>query len=149
MQKVPSRKGWIKYTVMKDMNNIEYELKGTEYKPIKTKNMSADGFIKYIDEMGYSWSDFDRPDEMENLIEQYAESYHQYKLSQSKEFKVLMYNGGFIDEYELAQGVCELAQGVYESDKPRLVLTNMGRQTEKYVENLKKCELKTVRLIIE
>jgi hypothetical protein len=29
-------------------------------------------FSEYLDKMGYSWNDFDRTYEMENLIEQYA-----------------------------------------------------------------------------
>ena len=30
-------------------------------------------FEEYLDKMGYSWNDFDRTYEMENLIEQYAD----------------------------------------------------------------------------
>ena len=30
-------------------------------------------FVEYLDKMGYSWNDFDRTYEMENLIEQYAD----------------------------------------------------------------------------
>ena len=30
-------------------------------------------FEEYLDKMGYSWNDFDRPYEMQNLIEQYAD----------------------------------------------------------------------------
>jgi hypothetical protein len=30
-------------------------------------------FTEYLDKMGYSWNDFDRTHEMENLIEQYAD----------------------------------------------------------------------------
>ena len=30
-------------------------------------------FEEYLDKMGYSWNDFDRTNEMENLIEQYAD----------------------------------------------------------------------------
>lgn len=30
-------------------------------------------FEKYLEKMGYSWNDFDRTYEMENLIEQYAD----------------------------------------------------------------------------
>lgn len=30
-------------------------------------------FEKYLEKMGYSWNDFDRAYEMENLIEQYAD----------------------------------------------------------------------------
>ena len=29
-------------------------------------------FKDYLDKMGYGWNDFDRPHEMEGLIEQYA-----------------------------------------------------------------------------
>lgn len=30
-------------------------------------------FEEYLDKMGYSWNDFDRTNEMEGLIEQYAD----------------------------------------------------------------------------
>ena len=30
------------------------------------------GFKEYLDKMGYSWNDFDRPYEMQNLIEQFT-----------------------------------------------------------------------------
>lgn len=30
-------------------------------------------FEEYLEKMGYSWNDFDRTYEMENLIEQYAD----------------------------------------------------------------------------
>ena len=35
--------------------------------------MRMKDFEDYLDKMGYSWNDFDRPYEMQNLIEQYAD----------------------------------------------------------------------------
>ena len=31
-------------------------------------------FEKYLEKMGYSWNDFDRPYEMNNIIEQFADA---------------------------------------------------------------------------
>jgi len=38
-------------------------------------------FEEYLDKMGYSWNDFDRTNEMENLIEQYADEKAKQALS--------------------------------------------------------------------
>lgn len=35
--------------------------------------MDVKTFEEYLEKMGYSWDDFDRTYEMENLIEQYAD----------------------------------------------------------------------------
>lgn len=44
-----------------------------------------DGFEEYLDKMGYSWNDFDRPYEMQNLIEQFANEKVSKELKELKE----------------------------------------------------------------
>ena len=43
--------------------------------------MRMKDFEDYLDKMGYGWNDFDRPYEMQNLIEQYADEKAKQALS--------------------------------------------------------------------
>lgn len=59
-------------------------------------------FEKYINDKGYSWSDFDRAYEMENLIEQYAE----YKLKEVKSEQLVCECGNKLTDKEVYFGQC-------------------------------------------
>jgi hypothetical protein len=78
-----------------------------EYAELRLSNVVGQSkqlkdFAEYLDKMGYSWNDFDRPHEMENLIEQYADEKANQALSL-----------GVVSKRHLIEDILERMDGVF------------------------------------
>ena len=77
-------------------------------------------------------------------------------LGEEGEFKVLMHNGRYVDNYNLSEGICSTdVPCLYNKNmtmtslfKEHQPLVNSGLIPASYVENMMQCELVAVKLTI-